>query len=670
MSQGRYDADDITVLEGIEAVRKRPGMYIGGTGTDGLHHLLWEIVDNACDEAQNGHARKIEVVLHEDGTTVSVEDDGRGIPVGVHKKTGRSALEIIFTVLHAGGKFGGGSYDTAGGLHGVGASAVNALSQELVAEVKRDGKRWMQTFHQGRAAGPVAEIGEVRGTGTKVTFTPDPEIFDDVTFDPERVLQHLEVKAFLHRGLEITFHDRTGFSSAGPTLGSSSAGPTLGSSSAGPTPGARAGGNATRVLRHEGGVTDFLQVTIERAEAERVIGPSFAIERTVEGVAIDAAVAWTDAPREIVRSYVNGIPTLDGGTHEQGFRDALGKAVRGFIETHGLLPRGVQLVAEDLREGVFCVLSVRVREPQFQGQTKGRLNNPEVRGALDAAVRPVLEQWLHENRSLGEGIAARAVQAARARLASRAAEATVRRKSATSGRLNLPGKLADCSSADPRSSELFIVEGDSAGGSAKQARDRRTQAILPLRGKVLNAEQAALKKILSNEELSNVVLALGCGIGDDFRLDRLRYERIVLLMDADSDGHHITTLLLTFFYRYLPKLIDGGHVFLALPPLFRINVGKTTHWALDERDRDRILRRLKKNAKPEITRFKGLGEMPPKTLYDTTLDPEKRRLLQVTIEDVEATDRMVGELMGRDPAPRYRFIVDRSAEVDVDALDV
>ncbi|MEZ4240656.1 MAG: DNA topoisomerase IV subunit B [Myxococcota bacterium] len=638
MKQQGYEADDITVLEGIEAVRKRPGMYIGGTGTDGLHHLLWEIVDNACDEAQNGHARHVEVVLHEDGTTVSVDDDGRGIPVGVHKKTGRSALEVIFTVLHAGGKFGGGSYETSGGLHGVGASAVNALSSKLVAETRRDGKRWCQQFQRGQPDGPVEDLGAARGTGTTVTFTPDPEIFDDVTFDPERVRAQLEVKSFLHRGLRVTFRDRTN--------------------------------DVVHELQHDGGVSDYLEVTLQRAEASRVVGPTFALERTVEDVAIDAAVAWTDAPREVLRSYVNGIPTLDGGTHEQGFRDALNKAVRNFIDTHGLLPRGVSLVAEDLREGVFCVLSVRVREPQFQGQTKGRLNNPEVRGALDTAVRPVLEQWLHENKSLGEGIAARVVQAARARMASRAAEATIRRKSATSGRLNLPGKLADCSSGDPRDSELFIVEGDSAGGSAKQARDRRTQAILPLRGKVLNAEQAGLKKILSNEELSNVVLALGCGIGDDFRADRLRYHRIVLLMDADSDGHHITTLLLTFFYRYLPELVTGGYVFLALPPLYRINVGKATHWALDDRDRDRILRRLKKTAKPEITRFKGLGEMPPKTLYETTLDPEKRRLLQVTVEDVEATDRTVGELMGRDPAPRYRFIVDRSSEVDADALDV
>ncbi|MEQ1503484.1 MAG: DNA topoisomerase IV subunit B [Myxococcota bacterium] len=638
MANTSYTAADITVLEGIEAVRKRPGMYIGGTGTDGLHHLLWEIVDNACDEAQNGHATAVVVTLHEDGQSVTVDDNGRGIPVDLHPKTGKSALEIIFTVLHSGSKFGGGSYETAGGLHGVGASAVNALSHHLVAKVRRDGREWTQEFRKGRPKTGVDDTGPARGTGTNITFAPDPEIFEDVVFDPERIQKHLEIKSFLHKGLKVTFHDRVR--------------------------------DTTVVLEHEGGIVDYLAVVIARAEAARVVEPTFTLDRTTDDAALEAAVGWTDAPRECVLSYVNGIPTLDGGTHEQGFRDALGKAMRNFIDTHGLQPRGIQLAAEDLREGVYCVLSIRVRDPQFQGQTKGRLNNPEVRGAIDGAVRPALEQWLHENRSIGELIVQRAVQAARARLASRDAEAKIRRKSATSGRLNLPGKLADCSSTDPAESELFIVEGDSAGGSAKQARDRRTQAILPLRGKVLNSEQAGLKKVLENEELNNVVMALGCGIGADFRADRLRYERIVLLMDADSDGHHITTLLLTFFYRYLTQLIDGGHVFLALPPLYRIQIGKNSHWALDDADRDRILRRLSSRAKPEITRFKGLGEMPPKTLFETTLDPEKRRLLQVTVDDRPLTDATVNDLMGKDPAPRYRFIMDRSADIDAEALDV
>jgi DNA gyrase/topoisomerase IV subunit B len=633
-----YNASSISVLEGIEAVRKRPGMYIGGTGVDGLHHLLWEIVDNACDEAQNGHASAIVVTLHPDGTTCTVEDNGRGIPVDLHPTQGRSALEIVFTVLHAGAKFGGASYDTSGGLHGVGASAVNALSERLEARVRREGQEWAQEFRRGRPKEPVRPVGPARGSGTKVTFTPDPTVFDEVQYDPERIAQRLEIKAFLHQGLKVTFKDQ-----------------------------AR---GATRVFEHQGGLADYLSAVIERAGARRLVELPFTAARAADGVEIGLAVGWTDAPRERLLSYVNGIPTEDGGTHEQGWRDALGKGLRAFIEAHSLQPRGLTLTAEDLREGVFGVLSVRVREPQFQGQTKGRLNNPEVRGAVDGGLRPLFEQWLHENRSVGEAIVARATQAARARIASREAENTVRRKSATSGRMALPGKLADCSASDPAESELFLVEGDSAGGSAKQARDRRTQAVLPLRGKVLNAEQATLKKVLENEELNNVVLALGCGIGGDLRLDRLRYERVILLMDADSDGHHIATLLLTFFYRFLTPLLAGGHVYLALPPLYRINVGKQTHWALDDADKARILRRLPARAKPEITRFKGLGEMPPKTLFETTLNPVSRRLVQVTLADPVLTHNTVVDLMGKDPAPRYRFIMDRSVEVDAEALDV
>ena len=638
-----YTARDITVLEGIEAVRKRPGMYIGGTGVDGLHHLLWEIVDNACDEAMGGHASTIIITLHSDGETLSVEDNGRGIPVDLHPTQGRSALEVILTTLHAGGKFGGGSYDAAGGLHGVGASAVNALSSLLEARIKRDGQEWVQEYRRGRPRGDVEAVGPARGTGTRITFTPDREIFEDVVLDPDRIVRHLEIKSFLHRGLRIVFRDQAA--------------------------------NTTQELRHAGGLVDFLEVLRERAGVQRVVETTFALDREAEGVGgepvgIDVAVGWTDAPRELVQSYVNGIPTIDGGTHVQGLRDAMNKSLRAFIDTHQLQPRGVSLTAEDIREGTHCLLSVRVREPQFQGQTKGRLNNPEVRGTVDSAVRPVLEQWLHDNRSLGEAIVTRAIQAARARIASRQAASSVRRKSATSGRLNLPGKLADCSSTDPAASELFIVEGDSAGGSAKQARDRRTQAILPLRGKVLNAEQANLKRILANEELNNVVTALGCGLGDDFREDRIRYNRIVLLMDADSDGHHITTLLLTFFYRFLTPLVERGYVYLAMPPLYRINVGKQTHWALDDADRARILASLPARARPEITRFKGLGEMPPRTLFETTLDPETRRLVQVTLEDPIETHNVVSDLMGKDPIHRYRFIMERAPEVDGEALDV
>lgn len=628
-----YDASSIQVLEGIEHVRKRPAMYIGGTDAAGLHHLLWEIVDNATDEALNGHANKVTVTLHKDGETVTVDDNGRGIPVDIHPKKGVSALEVILTTLGAGGKFDAKNYDTSGGLHGVGSSAVNALAQHFEARVRRNGKEYVQEYRKGKPKAPVAEVGPARGTGTRITFTPDRTIFEDTQFDPERIGRQLEEKSFLHSGLKVVFRDQVN--------------------------------KETHEFQHDGGLVDYLAALLKRQERRKVVDAVFTVDKTDEdGLSLELAVAWTDSSREKNLSYVNAIPTADGGTHEQGWRDALLKGLRAFIETHSLGARGVTLTADDLREGVLAILSARVRDPQFQGQTKGRLNNPEVRSGIDAMVRPLFEQWLHENRSTGEQIVARAVQAARARIASRQAANKVRRKSATSSKLALPGKLADCSSTDPEECELFIVEGDSAGGSAKQGRDRRIQAILPLRGKVLNAEQATLKKVLKNEELNNVVTALGCGLGADFREDRIRYQRIVLLMDADSDGHHITTLLLTFFFRYMRQLIERGYVYLALPPLYRINVGKQTYWALDDADRARILSDLPARSKPEITRFKGLGEMPPKTLFQTTLDPNNRRLLQVTLDEPMAAENTVSDLMGKDASQRYRFIMDRAEEAD------
>jgi len=632
-----YDASSIQVLEGIEHVRKRPAMYIGGTDAGGLHHLLWEIVDNATDEALNGHANKVTVILHKDGETVTVDDNGRGIPVDIHPKKGVSALEVILTTLGAGGKFDGANYDTSGGLHGVGSSAVNALAQHFEARVRRDGKEYFQEYRKGRPKAPVAEAGPARGTGTRITFTPDRTIFDDTQFDPERIARQLEEKAFLHSGLRVVFRDQVN--------------------------------KVNHEFQHDGGLVDYLAALLKRREQRKVVDSIFTVNKTDDdGLSVELAVAWTDASREKILSYVNAIPTADGGTHEQGWREALLKGLRAFIETHSLAPRGVPLTADDLREGVLSILSCRVRDPQFQGQTKGRLNNAEVRSGIDAMVRPLFEQWLHENRSTGEQIVSRAVQAARARIASRQAANKVRRKSATSSKLALPGKLADCSSTDPQECELFIVEGDSAGGSAKQGRDRRTQAILPLRGKVLNAEQATLKKVLANEELNNVVTALGCGLGVDFREDRLRYQRIVLLMDADSDGHHITTLLLTFLFRYMRQLIELGYIYLALPPLYRINVGKQTYWALDEADRARILADLPARSKPEITRFKGLGEMPPKTLFQTTLDPDNRRLLQVTLDEPLAAENTVSDLMGKDASQRYRFIMERADQAE--GLDI
>ena len=630
-----YGAAQIDVLEGLEPVRKRPGMYIGGTGLGGLHHLLWEIVDNSVDEVMNGHASFIKVTLHEDGTTLSVEDNGRGIPVDKHPKLKLSALEVIFTTLHAGGKFDGNSYKTSGGLHGVGSSVVNALSIALEARVRRGGHEYVQHYKRGRPRKPVEKVGTARGTGTRITFTPDPEIFPETTFDHEIIRERLEVKTFLNKGLKITFYDKVN--------------------------------GETHDLVHEGGLSDYLGHMVKNDGHTPLLETPFTHDKE-NGVRLDVAFTWTDSPREKLKSFVNGIPTRDGGTHEQGFRDGLIKAMRSFIDAHSLAPRNLTLTADDLREGLVSIVSLFIAEPQFQGQTKDRLNNPEVRSAIDASLRPAFEQWLHNNRSIGETIIHRAVQAARARIASRQAVATVRAKTSSRARLSLPGKLADCSSRDPSSRELFIVEGDSAGGSAKQGRDRKTQAILPLRGKVLNAEQATLKKVLGNEELNNIITALGCGIGKDFREDRLRYNRIILLMDADSDGHHIATLLLTFFYRYLPELIRLGYVYIAQPPLFRINVGKDTHWALTDAHRDRILRKLPSRAKPEITRFKGLGEMPPKTLFQTTLDPKNRRLQQVTLELPMEADNAISELMGKDPGHRYRFIMEHAD--DVDELDV
>ena len=636
-----YTAKDITVLDGLEPVRRRPGMYIGGVGPAGLHHLVWEILDNAVDEAMNGHASNIWVTLHADGASITISDDGRGIPVDAHDTNNRSALEVIFTTLHAGGKFEHGSYRTAGGLHGVGASVVNALSKELVATSKRDGAKWEQRFRQGNPAGALTNMGPARGAGTTVYFRPDATIFPRTTFDARLITDRLEMVSYLHKGVKVMFEDES--------VG------------------------ARRIFQHDAGLTDFLRRILSDRKSTAVHDAPFAVARDhdVSGSRLDLVLQWTESTEEHLRSFVNGIPTESGGTHENGLRAGLGKAVRNFIETHGLTPKGVTLAAEDLREGLTGVLSLFTPEPQFQGQTKDRLNNPELASVVDGLVRPALEHWLNNNISVAEAIVARIVLSARARAASRAAQQAVARKSATSNRLNLPGKLSDCTSPGASGSELFIVEGDSAGGSAKQGRDRVRQAILPLRGKVLNVESAALTKVLDNKELSDLVTALGCGIGKNFDLGRLRYDRVIILADADADGNHIATLLLTFLYRFLPKLITNGKVYLAQPPLYRIDAGKQTWWALDDARRDTVLadiRRGNGRVRAEVTRFKGLGEMMPKVLWDTTLNPETRRLLRVSIADHIRTDNVIADLMGRDAAARFRFIMDRAEEAD--GLDV
>jgi DNA gyrase subunit B len=628
-----YTAKDITVLEGLEPVRKRPGMYIGGVSAAGLHHLVWEILDNSIDEAMNGHASNIIVTLHEDGCSITIADDGRGIPVDKHPKTKKSAIEVIFTTLHAGGKFEQGNYKTSGGLHGVGASVVNALSKELIARVRREGAEWEMAFKQGHAVGSLKKIGPARGTGTSVFFRPDATIFPKIEFDAETIRLRLEVASYLHRGVRITFEDQAS--------------------------------NQKHVFQHAEGLSDYLKTILKERSATPVHEAGFALSRDGEdgGVRLDVALQWTQSTDEHVRSYVNGIPTGSGGTHENGFRSGIGKAVRNFIDTHNLSPKGVTITAEDIREGLVAVLSVFLAEPQFQGQTKDRLNNPEAMATVDSAIRPALEHWLNTNISVAESIVARIILAARAREASRAAQQEVTRKTAMSSRLTLPGKLSDCSTSVREESEIFIVEGDSAGGSAKQGRDRTRQAILPLRGKVLNTESASLAKVLENKELSDLVTALGCGLGKNFDPTRLRYGKIIILADADSDGHHIATLLLTFIYRHMPGLIAQGSVYLAQPPLYRIDVGKETYWALDDGHKERLLK-LHGNGRsnPEITRFKGLGEMMPKVLWETTLNPRTRRLLKVEISDQIVTDRIINELMGKDPSARFRFIMDRAEE--------
>jgi DNA gyrase/topoisomerase IV subunit B len=633
-----YTAKDITVLEGLEPVRKRPSMYIGGVDSKGLHHLVWEIIDNAVDEYLNDFADAVTVVLHKGGDAVTVIDNGRGIPVDLHPKHKRPALELILTTLHSGAKFGeGGNYLHSGGLHGVGSSVVNALSKKLVATIRRDGFEWQQTFKRGKPVTALEKLHPFRGHGTTIYFEPDPEVFKTTQFDPALIKAHLEDMSYIHSGLKITFKNEIT--------------------------------KETFDLTHPGGIPEFLSRLVAEGQKPTVTEAAFCLARN-NGERMEVALQWTEATDETIRSYVNGIRTSSGGTHENGFKGGIVKAIRNYIAIHEVKVKGLEITAEDIREGVVGILSVFVRDPMFQGQTKERLNNPEMTAQVDGFVRPALEAWLNSNKTAADQIVGRIVLAAKARLASREAAGEIKRKSATQRRLNLPGKLADCKATDLDVSELFIVEGDSAGGSAKQGRNNKNQAVLPLRGKVLNSEGLALNRVLANAELADLVSAIGTGAGDKFDLGGLRYGKIILLMDADADGNHITTLLLTFFFRYMTDLIRKGHLYIAQPPLYRIVVGKETFWARDDAHKEEILAGLRANAKPEVTRFKGLGEMEASTLAATTLDPRQRTLLQVHIDSSLEADKTFVELMGKDPGSRYRFILDSAALAVAEELDI
>ena len=628
-----YRASDIEVLEGLEAVQRRPSMYIGGVDSKGLHHLLWEILDNSIDEYLAGECNEIKVTLHKDGSSCSVSDNGRGIPVDKHPKFKKSALEIILTVLHAGGKFGNKNYARSGGLHGVGASVVNALSSKLTATVHRDGHEWFQEFRRGVPKAAVTKVKPFRGHGTTIFFEPDDRIFRSTYFKAEIIRQHLEDVSFIHGGLKISFTDevkKESFEYANPA-----------------------------------GIKAYLEKITKEEKRKPVHEELFSAEKDIEGGArVELVMQWSESTDFFVRSYVNGIRTHAGGTHESGLRSGISKAVKNYMDMHEIRPKGITVGPDDIREGTCGILSVFHSEPMFQGQTKEKLNNPEMAAQVEGLVRPSLETWLNNNPSIADAIIGRIVLSARARAASREAVQEVRRKSATSKKNSLPGKLLDCRATSLDVSELFIVEGDSAGGSAGMGRDSKTQAILPLRGKVLNTESLGLSKVLKHQELADLVQTLGTGIGNNFDIRLLRYGKIILLMDADSDGYHISTLLLTFFFRHMLELVRQGRVYLAQPPLYRITVGNTVHYAQDDNAKEEIVANIPENRKYEITRFKGLGEMTPQQLKETTLDTKSRTLLKVNIESQVDADRTFSQLLGKDPSERYRIIMEESALVD------
>lgn len=618
-----YDESQIQVLEGLEAVRKRPGMYIGSTSSRGLHHLVYEIVDNSIDEALAGFCKNIEVAINEDNS-ITVVDDGRGMPVGVHPKMGKATVEVIMTVLHAGGKFGGGGYKVSGGLHGVGASVVNALSEYCEVTVKREGFIWQQKYSRGNVLCDLTKIGESDEHGTKVLFKPDHEIFEDTVFDFEVLASRLRELAFLNKGIAITLTDK------------------------------REGEERVEKFHYEGGIKEFVSYLNRNKEVLHE-SPIY-VEGEKDGIIAEIALQYNDGYNENLYSFANNIDTIEGGTHLAGFKSALTRAINDYAKRFGhIKDNDKNLSGDDAREGLTAVVSVKISEPQFEGQTKTKLGNSEVRGVVDSIVAEGVSIFLEENPAVGKIIIDKALMAARARDAARKARELTRKS--VLERSTLPGKLADCSSKDPMECEIYIVEGDSAGGSAKQGRNRKFQAILPLRGKILNVEKQRLDRILNSDTIRSMITAFGAGIGKDFDEAKLRYNRIIIMTDADVDGAHIRTLLLTFFYRYMRPLIDGGHVYIAQPPLYKVSKGKREEYAYTDEDLDKILEEFGgKDNSINIQRYKGLGEMNANQLWDTTMDPEHRILLKATVEDAIAADEIFTILMGDKVEPRREFI--------------
>ncbi len=632
-----YDETQIQVLEGLEAVRKRPGMYIGSTSARGLHHLVYEIVDNSIDEALAGYCTEINVTLNDDNS-VTVKDNGRGMPHGIHPKMGISTIDVIFTVLHAGGKFGGGGYKVSGGLHGVGASVVNALSTKLEVEVHDGENIWFQSYKRGVPDGEVHTIGKTDKTGTEVTFWADGEIFEETVYDYDVLLKRLREQAFLNGGIKIVFKDDRE-------------------------------DKKEEILHYDGGIKNFVSYILNdkklrKDTLEEIHSDVIYVSGEKNGSMAEVALQWNNGYDEIIESFANNISTTEGGTHETGFKSALTKVLVEYGKKYKLIKDNEELTGEDAREGLVAVISVKLEEPQFEGQTKTKLGNSEIRGLVENMLKEKLADFLEENPNVGRAIIEKALMASRARLAARRAREATRKTPL--GSSSLPGKLTDCIVKDPTKTEIYIVEGDSAGGSAKNGRDSKYQAILPLWGKMLNVEKAREDKVYGNDKLTPVIQALGTGIGGEFNIEKLRYDKVIIMADADVDGAHIQTLLLTFFFRFMRELVETGHIYLAKPPLYKVSRGKRSEVAFSDEERDRISEEMKNgdpNAKVDISRYKGLGEMDPDELWETTMDPKNRILLKVTLEDAQKADEIFSILMGDEVEPRRQFIEDNAQYV-------